>query len=189
MKRAVCIATLLFAACAQTTILSSWKDPTAGALRFHKTIVFAPARDASLRRSAENELAKQLAERGVQSVPSYTVFPDPVRPEDESVRERVKELGFDGAIVMRVVSVNREATWMPGTWSGPYYSFWGWPAYDPGYVTYDTYVRVETNVYSLPDERLVWASATRTANPKDVRDLVDETVKAVTKSMRDQGMV
>jgi hypothetical protein len=58
-----------------------------------------------------------------------------------------------------------------------------------GYVAYDTYVRVETNVYSLPDERLVWASATRTANPKDVKGLVDDTVKAVKKAMRDQGLV
>jgi hypothetical protein len=74
-------------------------------------------------------------------------------------------------------------------WSGPYYAYGGWPAYDPGYVRVDTYVRVETNVYSLPDDRLVWASASRTENPGSVRSLVSDTAKAVAKSMRSQGLV
>jgi hypothetical protein len=191
MKRIACVAIPLIAlsaACASTELVAHWKDPSVGHLTARKTIIFAPAGDASLRRTAEDELAAQLNARGVQAVASYTLFPDAVRPEDESVRERVKQLGFDCAVVMRVVSVTRDAVWMPGTWSGPYYAFYGWPSYQ-GYVTYDTYYRIETNVYRLPDERLVWASATRTVNPSGVRELVDDTARAVAKSMRKEGLL
>jgi hypothetical protein len=90
---------------------------------------------------------------------------------------------------MRVVAVEREATWAPGTWTGTYYAYGGWPAYYSGDVQVDTYVRVETNVYSVPDDRLVWASASETTNPSSVRSLVEKTAKAVADEMRKQGLL
>jgi hypothetical protein len=173
--------------CATTTVLSTWKDPNVGTLSFRKILVIAPSQDPSLRRTAEDELARHI--KRAQAVPSYTLVADSEVGNDELIRERARAAGFDGAVVMRIVAVDREASWVPGMWSGPYYAYGGWPAYDPGYIRVDTYVRVETNVYSLPDDRLVWASASRTENPGSVRSLVSDTAKAVAHSMRSHGLI
>jgi hypothetical protein len=154
-RRLACAAALV-SACASTAILSTWKEPGVGQVAFHKVLVLAPGRDPSIRRAAEDELVSRITR--VLAVPSYTLIPDNEMGSQEAIRARAVAAGFDGAVVMRVVSVNRQATWVPGSWVGPYYAFGGWPAYDPGFVQVDTQVRVETNVYSLPDDKLLWAS-------------------------------
>jgi hypothetical protein len=78
---------------------------------------------------------------------------------------------------------------VPGTYAGPYWAFGGWPMYDYGYVQTDTVVRVDTNIYSVPDNRLVWASASKTFNPGSARKLVDSVAKAVAKEMKKEGLV
>ena len=153
----------LSAGCANTSIVSSWKDPSVSKVQFRKVVVIAPNRDAALRRSMEDELVSKLGPS--LAVASYTLFPESALDDEQAIRKRIKDLGFDGAVVFRVVSVKREATWVPGTYGGPYYAFGGWPVYDPGYVQTDTVVRVDTNIYSVSDDRLIWAAASRTVDP------------------------
>jgi len=123
------------------------------------------------------------------AVPSYSLFPGDQTLDPAQVRERVNQLGFDGMVVFRIAAVDKQATWVPGTYMGPSYAFGAWPVYDPGYIRTDTVVRVETDVYSLPDDRLIWASTSRTYDPKSTRSLVADVTKAVGKAMRKQGLV
>jgi hypothetical protein len=173
--------------CASTTLTSTWKEPGAGPIQFRKVLVVAPSRDPNVRRSAEDEMVREI--KSAHAVASYTFIPETELGNDEAIRARARAAGFDGAVVMRVVSVDKEATWVPGVWSGGIYAYGGWPAYDPGYTRIDTYVRVETNVYSVADDKLLWASASRTTNPSSVRDLVDDTAEAVAKEMKKQGLL
>jgi hypothetical protein len=194
MKRTVnsviCAAALVVASalagCASTKMESTWRDPTVGQLTFKRVLVIALARDPAIRRAAEDELVQRITT--AQAVPSYTVVPDAELNSHEAVRNRAQASGFDGVVVMRVAAVDKEATWVPGM-TGPYYAFGGWAAYDPGHVVVDTYVRVETNVYSVPGDRLVWASASRTVNPSSVRGLVGDTTRAVAKAMKSEGLI
>ena len=60
---------------------------------------------------------------------------------------------------------------------------WGY-AYSPGYVQQDQVVSVESNVYSLTQGKLVWASRTKTYNPESVRKLVNDIVDATVSQMK-----
>ena len=74
-----------------------------------------------------------------------------------------------------------------GFWG--YYSY-GWPSvYDPGYLSNDTIVSVETNLYSLTGDSLVWSGVTQTFNPQDVADTIDEIVDAVSGELRREGLL
>jgi hypothetical protein len=53
----------------------------------------------------------------------------------------------------------------------------------------DTLVQVETLVYELGDDKLVWASRSRSFNPANAKDLVNEVVDAVRDEMRKQGLI
>ena len=74
---------------------------------------------------------------------------------------------------MRPVSKDKRTTYNPGTWVNPYYStLWGYYGYGwgsmyiPGSVEQDTIVVVETTIYSVPRNQLLWAAVSETKNPK-----------------------
>jgi hypothetical protein len=183
---------LLLGACASNTeMVNAWKDPTLAPRRFNKVLVVYISKDAGLRYAAEDQLAKRLG----NAVPAYKVIPDSLLLDREKAKAFVKKAGFDGAVVMRPVKVDQETTYVPGqTYVVPstYSSMWGywgtgWDyAYDPGYVKQDQVVSVETNVYSVADDMLVWASRTKTYNPDSVRKLVNEIVDATVDEMKKQ---
>ena len=66
----------------------------------------------------------------------------------------------------------------------------GWSStYDPGYVREDQYVNFNTNVYSVADAKLIWASRSETMNPTSVASLVDEVITANVQEMQKQHVL
>lgn len=76
----------------------------------------------------------------------------------------------------------------------PYNSPWGYDGYgwgtlyDPGFVRDDTVVVIETLIYSVPMDKLLWASVTESTNPKNAAKLLAEVVKETAKQMQKQGL-
>src|SRR5690242_7616211 len=116
----------LAAGCSTTSMLSVWKKPGTGPLEFKKVAVIAPVKDASLRRSVEDQVVGSL--KMGHSVPSYTLFGPNKISDPPAVKAALREQGFDGAVVIRIASVDQESSWVPGTG----YGFGAWPMYDPG---------------------------------------------------------
>jgi hypothetical protein len=168
----------VLAGCTSTWIGATWQSPTLTTQRFERVVVIAHAKGEAERRSMEDQLVRRLS---VPAVPSYALSAQP--PQEEQLHELVLAGNFNGAIVMRVAGVHREADWVPGTWIGPYWGSFGWGMFDPGYYEIDTYVRVETNMYTLPDEELVWAASSSTVNPTSLKQLVNETIDKVAREL------
>jgi hypothetical protein len=187
--RAVAVAVLLGACASNTEVVSSWKDPSAPPRHFNKVLAVFMSKDATLRRNAEDELAGKLE----HAVPSYTVVPDSILTDRAKAKDWVLKEGYDGVVVMRPLGVDQETTYVPGqpyvvpAAYGSMWRYWGtaWGyAYSPGYVEKDQVVSMESNVYSVADGRLVWASRTKTYNPESVRQLVDEIVDETVAAMK-----
>jgi hypothetical protein len=185
-------AVLLLAGCASNTeMVNSWKEPGIAPVRFNKVLAVFISKDLGLRRAAEDELVKRLG----NAVAAYTVLPDSLLTDRDQAKAWVKQAGFDGAVVMRPVSVDQETTYTPGqayvvpSHYGSMWGYWGpgWDyAYDPGRVEQDQVVSVEGNVYSVADDKLVWASRTKTYNPESVKQLVNEIVDVTVEEMKRQ---
>jgi hypothetical protein len=186
---------LVLVACASSTgLVAKWKDPTVTNIRFQKVLALAVTKDATLRRAIEDELVRQIP----RAIPSYSVLSDEELRDVAAAKAKVKAAGFDGAAVFRVVSAEQQTTYVPGTvwYTGPSYgSFWGyydmgWGAvYDPGYLQTDQIVTVETLVYSLEQDKLVWAARSQTMNPGSVQTLVKDVVDAVAKEMKAEQLI
>src|SRR5262245_38691860 len=125
--------TLIGAGCANTQIVSTWKEPGVTAAAFHRVLVISPSRDEGTRRRVEDALANRLS-GNVQGVPAYRLLGLSQLQDREQVKQVVRANGFDGVIVFRVVSVEKHATWVPGMYAGPAYAYGGWGYYDPGYM-------------------------------------------------------
>jgi hypothetical protein len=78
-------------------------------------------------------------------------------------------------------------------YTAPYYGGfygWGWgAAYRRGYLRTDTIVYVETLVYDLGTDKLIWAGQSKTVNPSKAQAFVKELVDEVGSEMRRQGLL
>jgi len=195
-KRGVlsCVVIACVSACASTRVETQWRDPATHAqdLAFRQVIAVALVDDEAERRVAEDELVRVLEAgpaaraRGLRAVASYTLIPTPELDDVERARAKLERGGFDGAIVLRLVSSEERVHSVPGR----YETMWGRPVrYEPGYTTVDRIVRIETNLYSVSEKKLLWSGVTRTLNPADVRDLVDDVARAVGAELAEQGLL
>jgi protein-S-isoprenylcysteine O-methyltransferase Ste14 len=181
-------------ACATTRIETQWKDPrlSAGDLAFQRVVVLAQVEDETTRRAAEDELVRVLSAspraqaRGMQVRPSYEFIPSAELADVTALRKKVEGAGFDGAVVLRLVEDRERIHYVPGR----YEVLWGRAVrYDPGYTTVDRIVRVETSVYSIAQGGLLWSGVSRTLNPDDVGELVEDVIRAVAAELERQALL
>ena len=61
--------------------------------------------------------------------------------------------------------------------------------YVPPQVYTDTYVSVETLVYDLRQNKLIWAGQTKSLNPRDIESFIAELSTAIGAELRAQKLV
>lgn len=183
-----------------TKFVSTWKNPAADSIDLSATkwAAFVVSPDTMMRMGPEETLATEMRRRGVDCIAGYTVLPGELAKDKEKAKEFLEKGGITGAVLMRVVSEEERTHHTPGTiWhTAPYYpSFWGYwgygwsTVYVPGYTTHETVVSIETLVYSIEEDILLWAGESETTDPKEVRKFVKELVDAAGKEMRKAGLV
>jgi hypothetical protein len=192
---ATVVAVTLLSAAPEFT--SVWRSPDAGSVSFagKKVAALVIAQDDSLRVSGEEALVRELTARGLQSVATYRIAPKEELQSADRAKGWFERANVEGVVALRPVSKDKRTTYNPGTWVNPYYStLWGYYGYGwgnmyiPGSVEQDTIVVVETTIYSVPKNQLLWAAVSETKNPKDLRSFVDDLVKEAVKELHKQGL-
>jgi hypothetical protein len=167
-----------------------------------KVAAIVMMQDGPSRRSAEDALAHELNVRGAQGVPLYMVVPNDADAKDEAkVKSALESGGFTGAVTMRPVSKDKEIVSTPVTYVGASYSGfyggyypYGWGgAYGGAVVGGDihtnTIVTVETLVYSLRQNKLVWGGQSKATNPSSVNKLIKDTAAKTARELQRQGLL
>jgi hypothetical protein len=198
LRGLICGAALCLSACGSTTFISTWKAADAhGIDPIGKRIaVLVISSDAARRRSAEVYLSNDLTIRGARGIPSYTLI-GLDHPNVDYARAQFKEAGVEGVVVMRMVGHDQRVIVDPGGFAGSayssfgsYYSSYGMQVtYSTGSVQTDTVVSIETLIYSLSKDELIWAGTSRTSNPEGLSSLVDEVADAVAREVVKQGLI
>jgi hypothetical protein len=202
MKVVLLTATTLFAvACAMTTFNASWKAPGAGSLNFKgkKVAALVVSKEEGIRYGAEEALAREITAQGAVGLPAYGLIPKELTQDRDKAKEFLEKAGVVGVVAMRVVGKDKEVVSSPSAyWGRPYYgSFWGGGYYgwgwggvhDPGYLRTDTIVSVETLVYGLEQDKLVWAGRSETTNPQTVGTFIKDLATGAAKEMKKQGLI
>jgi len=185
-------------ACMSTTLTTSWVD-TASPTRlndFKKILVISAMPDETSRRTSEDKLVSMLQGRGT---PSYLYPKNIVKGVDvTSLIESLKIEGYDGAIVMRLIDVDKELQYTPGAYStyptyyrsfsGYYGASWGYYN-DPGYYSSTKKFSVETNVYSLNEDKMLWTGITESTDPAGVERMTEEIAAVVKERMIKDGFI
>ena len=187
---------LSLSACGSTTFTSTWKAPDAHRIdpSGKNIAALVISSDARQRRSAEVYLAHELTIRGANGVAAYTLI-GLEHPNVDYAVAHFKQAGVQGVVVMRLVDHDKRVIVDPGGFSGSayttfgsYYSSYGMQvSYSTGSVQTDEVVTIETLIYSLTKDKLLWAGTSRTSNPDGLQSLVTEVADAVARELGQAG--
>ena len=192
----VCVA-FVTALSAKVTFTSTWKWMDAGTVTLagKKVAALVMSQDDSLRIAGEEALVRELNARGLQGVATYRIAPKEELQSGDRAKVWFEKASVEGVVAVRPVSADKRATYTPGTWISPTYStLWGYYGYGwgsvyiPGRTERETIVVVESTIYSVPRNQLLWAAVSETRNPKDLRQFIEELVKESVNELQRQGL-
>jgi hypothetical protein len=185
------------ASCSPSTkIEKSWVEPGAKVTPDpqNKVMIIALVKDETSRRVIEDELSKRIK---ATSVPSYQFLTTEMlkAASEEALNNMVTKEKFTHILLMRLADIEKETSYVPGTTTG-YYGGWGmYYGYgaamysSPGYYTTDKNYFIETTIYSVNPNKLLWTGTTKTVNPSKINKAVNDIADAVVAKMKDDGFL
>jgi hypothetical protein len=182
----------LLISCSTTKIVSTWFEPNKEIKisNLNKVLVVALFNSETSQRKAEDQMVSYLNGTGVQS---YNYFKSDFNKEnEEAIRSKIKKDGFDGAVTMRLIDVDKEKIYTPSetnfypdyyrNFSGYYFNRWNYNT-TPGYYTTTKTFTVETNVYSIKMNKIIYTALTESTNPDGLKNMIDEISRVVYNQM------
>jgi hypothetical protein len=193
------LATLLVGAvAAQARFTSTWKAPGAQGMSFagKKVVGLIVHDDMNLRQSAEEALARELTNRGLQGVAAYRLIPKEEIRDPKLVKAWFERAGAAGVVMMRLIDLTKEKIPSAVVWqSASYYNLWSYYPYSWGAVYEIVPARtevkfiVETIIFDVAAGHMVWAGTSESTNPKGAQTLVKDIVAAAGAEMKKDGLV
>ena len=110
----------------------------------------------------------------------------------------LSEARIEGAVLMEIADYQNDLITTGGEaylTRSPYSSFWGywdygWPVlYTPGNVIPKTTVIVQTLVYSIDQDKLLWVGTSKTTNPEKTDLFVKQLADAAGREIKKTGLL
>jgi hypothetical protein len=203
---------LLVFACktTQTSFSQSYRNPGYEQTAFKALLVIGVAADEEGRQAYENALASAIAAQGGTAAASYTILPMDEKISEDELQAVIENEGVDGVLLTRVMSIDKDSQYTPpkkynkprtryypaspgwGWGYGGYYGFYGTTfaeVHEPGYFDTSTTVTLETNLYSVATNDLVWTGRSETIDPESIDDARTSITQAVAKKLKEEGLI
>jgi len=195
------------AACSSTSgvkINNSWQNGDYTGGRLGNILVVGLGQNPQSVKLWEDTFVAALEKAGHKSTAAYTVFteqiPEDAQPKDlEEARKKVLELGFDGVILGKIrdiesgPQVERGETHVVQT--ATYYSWYSYYApqrftvQDQSRVVNVDRIRVETNIYAIESEVMVYSAMIDSYNMADMDKAIKGLVDSVMKDLKSRKML
>ena len=189
---------LLLAACsAQTQLTNTWRDTEFRGMPFKRVLVIGFGEDGANRRVFEDEFSKSLQAAGVSAIPSYTLGSGVSETDIEKVKAMVARSGADGVLTTRLVGIDKRVNVYPGQvmvmpavgYRRGFYNYYSSAMVMPPSTYNYEVVTLETNLWQVVGEHLVWSGTTETFAPEDARKSSAEFAKVIVGALRGQGLL
>ncbi len=197
---------LLSCSSSNTTIVNSWKDPntSVSSEQFKKVLVVALLKDDVTRRVVESN----FHEFNPIFKTSFTFLHQGNKDITQDLLIKLLNLeNFDGVVTLRLADTKVETDYIPGMntslyYANPYFGnyngygtmFSGWYSYyspfyyDLGYYVENTYYFIETNIFSLKNNKLIWSGTTKSSNvPGNIDETTRDIINEIVNQMRKDG--
>lgn len=200
---------LLFScATSNTKITGSWANKEKLKSENIKSVFIAVlSSNMEAKTTLEDELAFQAKQFGIESYKSYNVFKRTFTKDEMPSRdELLKTIRSTNAQTIFTVTLQDKETstrYVPGTNSyypmgmgyGYYGNFYGYYSsvypimYDPGYYKTDKVYYIESNLYDVSSEELIWSAQSATYNPSDLENFIKGYTKTLLEQLQKDGVI
>jgi len=171
--------------------------------KYSSMFIAVMSQNLSVKQVFENDLASEAASRGVKAVKSGDIFKPNFTAENagskEAVLAKVRELGLETIFTVALKDKETSTRYVPGTVMyspSPYYGGWGGyysntyaTVYTPGYYTQDKTYFVESNLYDVATEKLLWSVQSEIINPGKVEAVAEEYTSMLLDALAKEGLL
>ena len=188
-----CLILLMLVGCSGPRVQQNWSDPdiSVDLSKLTKVLIVGYLNNQSCRSNVEEKISAILNGKGI---PSYKYFGNSVE-EEKLVDNRMKQEGFDGAVVMRLIETKERKHLVTGSYPAYYHRFETFfhasreQFYTNTYYTEGKSYYAEINIYSFIRDKLIWTGVTQTVDPAKEKDLIDAVGKTVYTHMKKNGFL
>jgi hypothetical protein len=198
-------AVFLLSSCTNTKISQSWVEPD-NKKSYNDLLIIGIAESEQNRRAYESYFVEELGKLKIESVASYKLIKSDQTIDRDTILKAIEGLDIDGVIITHLVAVDEETVYRPGSYGygGMYGGYYGAGYYgsmysyyphvnsyvhDPGYYsTHETYT-IETTLYDVKSEELVWTARTRTFSPESVDEVIVDLTKLLISDMEEKNLI
>jgi hypothetical protein len=185
---------------ADTKIVHRWVLTDVPMPRFRKMLVASIMENYLVRQEFEDEMKELLEKYNVEGIQSYMVLPPRNEMMEGELKQRIKESWLDSVLVVRPKAIRKETQEVVtgGSYLPPpgYYTFWPyWNMAYGGFYPTSSYtkenviVRVEFNLYSTKDEKLVWSGESDTLYSENFEKLGKGYAQALVNQLKKDKVI
>jgi hypothetical protein len=190
-------AAAVLAACAapSTSFVNTRAAPEAGGVSFagKKVATFVLGVNEPMRRSTEDALARAMSARGAQGIAAYTIIPSTELRDRDAAKAKLRKAGVEGVVLLRLVDAKKKPVhteWASHEYNTmSHYYTWGIAGASPGYDRTVTAVSVETLIYGLVQDKLLWSGLSQTADAAQAERFVQQHVEEVAAELAREGLL
>lgn len=209
---AMCVCLLALVACktTQTNFSQSYRNPGYEETVFKKVMVIAVASDQERRKAFEDALTGAIGSQGGAAQASIEVLPHEEQITEDQLHAAIDDGGFDAVLLSRLMSVDKDTQYTPPkkynkprtryypaapAWGHGYHGFYGFygttfaEVHEPGYFDTSTTLTLETNLYSVATDELVWTGRSETIDPESIEDARASVTQAVAKKLKEERLI
>jgi hypothetical protein len=203
-------ATVICSCSTMTKISGTWTKPGYTGTKFNKILVVAISNDITKRNSVEASVKGSLTYYKMNATTSEKIIDFSKVDKnnngkiDSTKRDEVLKMirngGYDGALVISLLDIKERTQYIPGeTYYQPsYYGAYGAGNYDgfygysyttyevvttPGYFKQTKKIYIESRLFDLSKDELLWSARSVTANPLDINDFSKSLANTIVKAL------
>ena len=160
-------------------------------------LIIAITGNEDSRRSFERKFVSQLESVGVEAISSEEAIPMPTDLElkKETILNAVKQFENDAVIITHLIDKEeKEAFTRGGQAHSGYYGFYHSRytysyARDPGYSSTSKNLRLETNLYDVKTEKLIWSGQSKTLSKDSKYQIMNDVIKVVISDLQNNKLI
>ena len=188
-------AAFLLASCTTTTVMTDvWKDKTYQG-KPQEIVVIMVAKSPDMRNLFEDRFSAELDARGNNAFQSYTIIPMEQLRDKEMVKSKIRSSGADTVLISRLVDTKEIKSYRPGQIYAVPSAYYGWWGYydivfaDYGYTDDVQVAYIETNLYDVKTEKLIWSGHSKTERTEGEQQLINAFIKVMIKKLSSAGII
>lgn len=175
---------LILYSCSTATEISSWRDNSPDDSTFQKIFVMVLIRDLEYRIILENRIASELNKAGVIAVQSLKKLSPVERYGKDDFDTLLQKNNFDGFLMIKYEGSIEEKKNKEGITYYKYYRKFSRPIRRKGYIESHKIVIFESVLFSVLNEKSIWAATTKTLDSSGPEDLAQSFCEAIIKEFK-----